>query len=78
MESRFRITMYVDDEHYACRSMNEDGQLINQLFQYHKDLGVEAYQADTEDLQGTVRWELQGKWYDTSQIERIMKLRAFL
>jgi hypothetical protein len=78
MISQFRIDLYESDKSYVTRSLNEDPELVKQLWQYYKDLGVEAYQADTDDLQGTVRWELQGHWYTTSEIKRIYNLRAFL
>jgi hypothetical protein len=78
MISRYRITSYENDKSYTIRSMNEDSELIQELWQYHKDLGVEAYEADTNDLRATVKWELQGHWYNTSQIKRIYNLRAFL
>lgn len=78
MLSRFRITLHIDIDNYVSYSVNEDMELVAKLWGYYHDLGVEAYEADTKDLNGTVRWELQGNWYSTSQIERIMNLRAFL
>lgn len=78
MVSRLRITSYQDDKNYTTRSLNDDPGLNQNLWQYHQDLGVEAYEADTDDLQGTVKWELHEQWYTTAQIERIYNLRAFL
>lgn len=63
---------------WAIRSLNEVPELVEQLWQYHKDLGVVAYEADTDDLEATLKWELQDHWYTTPQIQRIYNLRAFL
>lgn len=63
---------------YWFHSYNENALLNNQLWQYNKDLGVDAYMADDTDLEGTLKWRLQDRWYTTAQIERIYKIRAFL
>jgi hypothetical protein len=76
--SRYRILYYKNDREYCINFLNENPDLTRDLWKYYENLGVEAYQADTDDLNATVKWELQGKWYNTSQIERIMNLRAFL
>jgi hypothetical protein len=78
MRCSFRITYFHNIDNYVSRSVNENIELTNKLFQYYNDLGVEAYEADTENLEETVRWRLQGEWYSTAQIERIRNLRAFL
>ncbi len=67
-----------DKEDYFVSSVNEKPLLNNQLWEYNKDLGVDAYMADDQDLEGTLKWKLQDHWYTTSQIERIYELRAFL
>lgn len=78
MISKYCIEFYESDQNFTVRSSNEDPELVKQLWQYHKDLGVNAYRAYGENLQETVKWQLEDHWYTTSQIERIYKLRAFL
>lgn len=78
MISQYCIDFYESDQNFVVHSSNENSELVKQLWKYHDDLGVNAYQADTENLQETVRWQLMGSWYTTSQIERIYGLRAFL
>lgn len=72
------IMFYESSISYVTQSNNENVELTKQLWNYHTDLGVEAYEADTDDLRGTVKWHLQDKWYTTSEIERIKSLKAFL
>jgi hypothetical protein len=78
MASSYVIIFYEGPKSYVTHSSNEVPELTKQLWQYHTDLGVIAYKADIEDPLGTVKWELQDHWYNTSQIERIMKIRVFL
>jgi hypothetical protein len=76
--SRFRIVSYFSADDYVSRSFNENHKLTSKLFQHHENLGVVAYEADFYNPETTVKWELDGKWYSTAQIEQIMELRAFL
>lgn len=59
-------------------SSNENSLLNKQLWDYNKEMGVDAYLADDNNLEETVKWRLQDHWYSTSQIERIKKIRIFL
>lgn len=78
MRSSYAILFYEGPQSYVVSAYNENIELNKQLWQYHSDIGAEAYETDDNDPIKNVKWKLQEKWYSTSQIERIMKLRAFL
>jgi hypothetical protein len=53
-------------------------ELCKKLWEYYDEMGVNSYQTDEENTLDSVRWELNGSWYTTSQIERIKKIKVFL
>lgn len=78
MEISYFVVFYEGPKSYVTQACNEVPELTKQLWKYHADLGVIGYRADKDHPMETVLWELQDHWYTTSQIERIMKIRAFL
>jgi hypothetical protein len=80
------IRYFIDMNKYVIHCVNDYPQncltdrekLKTQLFEYHMVIGVDAYEADLQDLEGSLKWKLQGEWYSTAEIERIINLRAFL
>lgn len=59
---------------FAFTSYCEKPELIDKLFEYRKILGVTRYQ---EEDGATVTWFLNGCWYSTEQIGRMMRLKTF-
>lgn len=78
MKSTCSFLFYDSPQSYTITSNNEVEELTILLIKYRSDLGVVAYEADFDDLTCTVKWKLQDKWYSTSQIERLIKIRSFL
>ena len=77
--SNFRILYYDNDRSYGTTSSGITlKKLCQQLWEYRAAIGVVAYQADEENSEDSVRWELNGTWYTTAEIERIKKMPAFL
>lgn len=77
--SSFRILYYDNDKSYGTTSSGiTSKKLCQQLWDYRAEIGVAAYQTDEEDSEDSVKWELDGRWYTTAEIERIKKMPAFL
>ena len=58
---------------YSYVACNENIELINKLFDYHKLLNVVAYEQD----EFGVRWFMNDYWYDEDQISRMVDLKVF-
>lgn len=51
---------------------------IQKLYDMYEELGIDRFEADLSDIEGTTKWRLNGVFYSNAQIERIKKLKAFL
>lgn len=58
---------------YSYVANNENIDLINKLFDYHRLLNVVAY----EQYEEGVKWLINSNWYDDDQINRMLALKVF-
>lgn len=77
--SSCRITHYVKNgvrngfPSVVWMGFAEKSDLMDKLFTYCEQLGVDGYD---EDHNG-VAWSIRNNWYTTDQIERMLALKAF-
>lgn len=73
--SRYKKDRKNGGHSFAYTSFNEKSELVNQLFEYYELLGVDKYEL-YED--GTIGWRLNNHFYNSEQIDRMLKLKVFV
>ena len=75
--SKFRIIDFDKQWDTVISSYSKgpvNAKLYETLVGLHKSLGVEGY----DEYRNGTKWLFQGKWYSSSEIERVLDLKAFL